>query len=60
MANKDILENGGSAQGWLRRAKIVCTMGPACSSETMLRDLLRCGMDVARLNFSHGTHREHG
>ncbi len=42
-----------------RRAKIVCTIGPASSSEAMLRELMRLGMDVARLNFSHGTHREH-
>jgi pyruvate kinase len=44
----------------LRRAKIVCTVGPASSSEAMLRELMRLGMDVARLNFSHGTHEEHG
>ena len=43
----------------VRRAKIVCTIGPASSSEAMLRELMRLGMDVARLNFSHGTHREH-
>jgi len=36
----------------LRRAKIICTVGPACDSEAMLRDLMRLGMDVARLNFS--------
>ena len=42
-----------------RRAKIICTIGPACDSETALRDLMRLGMDVARLNFSHGTHDEH-
>src|SRR5262245_39257067 len=42
-----------------RRAKIVCTIGPASSSEGVLRDLMRSGMDVARLNFSHGTHEEH-
>ena len=42
-----------------RRAKIVCTIGPACSTEAMLRELMRTGMDVARLNFSHGTHEEH-
>src|ERR1041385_2979182 len=42
-----------------RKAKIVCTIGPASSSETMMRDLMRAGMDVARLNFSHGTHEEH-
>src|SRR5215510_13737104 len=42
-----------------RTAKIVCTLGPASSSEAALRDLMRLGMDVARLNFSHGTHEEH-
>ena len=42
-----------------RRAKIVCTLGPASNSESVLRDLMRLGMDVARLNFSHGTHKEH-
>ncbi len=42
-----------------RRAKIICTVGPACNSEEMLRDLMRLGMDVARLNFSHGSHEEH-
>ncbi|HEY7405636.1 MAG TPA: pyruvate kinase [Candidatus Angelobacter sp.] len=42
-----------------RKAKIVCTIGPASSSEGVLRDLMRSGMDVARLNFSHGTHEEH-
>jgi len=43
----------------VRRAKIICTVGPACNSEAMLRDLMRLGMDVARLNFSHGSHEEH-
>jgi pyruvate kinase len=42
-----------------RRAKIICTIGPACDSEEILRDLMRRGMDVARLNFSHGSHPEH-
>src|SRR6202167_4856518 len=42
-----------------RRAKIICTIGPACNSEAAMRDLLRLGMDVARLNFSHGTHEDH-
>jgi len=44
----------------LRRAKIICTVGPSCNSEIVLRDLMRRGMDVARLNFSHGSHAEHG
>ncbi len=43
----------------VRRAKIICTIGPACDSDEMIRDLMRTGMDVARLNFSHGTHAEH-
>jgi len=42
-----------------RRAKIVCTIGPACSSEEMIRQLMQSGMDVARLNFSHGAHEDH-
>jgi len=42
-----------------RRAKIVCTIGPASRSETVLRRLIRAGMDVARLNFSHGTQADH-
>jgi pyruvate kinase len=42
-----------------RNAKIVCTVGPASNTEPVLRDLMRFGMDVARLNFSHGTHEEH-
>jgi pyruvate kinase len=43
----------------MRKAKIVCTIGPASASEAGLRELVRAGMDVARLNFSHGTHAEH-
>ena len=42
-----------------RRAKIVCTMGPVTSSPERIRELVRAGMDVARLNFSHGTHADH-
>ena len=62
----ETVEDGSGAQGTPhaadsmgRRAKIVCTIGPASSSEVVLRDLLRAGMDVARLNFSHGTYAEH-
>ena len=43
----------------MRRTKIVCTIGPATSSEERLEQLMRAGMNVARLNFSHGTHDEH-
>ena len=42
-----------------RRAKIVCTIGPATRSAGMIDRLVRAGMDVARLNFSHGTYAEH-
>jgi pyruvate kinase len=42
-----------------RRAKIICTIGPSCNSEEVLRELMRLGMDVARLNFSHGSHADH-
>ncbi len=42
-----------------RRAKIICTIGPACNTEAGMRDLLRLGMDIARLNFSHGSHEDH-
>jgi pyruvate kinase len=42
-----------------RRTKIVCTIGPASASPEMLERLVKEGMDVARLNFSHGTHEEH-
>ena len=48
-----------SVAGSPRKTKIVCTLGPASNNETMLRDMMRLGMDVARLNFSHGTHDEH-
>lgn len=42
----------------MRKTKIVCTMGPATDSEDILKDLILAGMDVARINFSHGTHEE--
>lgn len=42
-----------------RRTKIICTLGPASSEEDTIRELIQAGMDVARLNFSHGTHDFH-
>jgi pyruvate kinase len=42
-----------------RRAKIVCTLGPATHSYEGVRALVYAGMDVARLNFSHGSHEQH-
>lgn len=42
----------------MRKTKIVCTLGPATDDENVLRTLMQEGMDVARLNFSHGTHEE--
>lgn len=44
----------------MRRTKIVCTLGPACEDEDLLRQMMRNGMNVARFNFSHGDFEEHG
>lgn len=43
----------------MRKTKIICTLGPAVDNEEVLKKLMLKGMDVARINFSHGTHEEH-
>lgn len=43
----------------MRKTKIICTMGPAVDNDDVLKQLMLKGMNVARLNFSHGTHEEH-
>lgn len=42
----------------MRKTKIICTLGPACDNEEILRNMMLNGLDCARLNFSHGTHEE--
>ncbi|NLH70492.1 MAG: pyruvate kinase, partial [Brooklawnia sp.] len=43
----------------MRRAKIVCTLGPATDTQERMEELIRAGLDVARFNMSHGSHEEH-
>ncbi len=42
----------------MRKTKVICTIGPACEDAEILREMCLAGMDVARLNFSHGTHKD--
>ena len=43
----------------MKKTKIVCTIGPASDSEDTLRELFKAGLNVCRINFSHGTHEQH-
>ena len=43
----------------MRKTKIVCTLGPSTDREGVLRSMMLAGMNVARFNFSHGTHADH-
>ena len=53
------VQTTGTQRPLTRRTKIVCTIGPSSRDPERLRELMSAGLDVARLNFSHGDHQEH-
>ncbi len=57
MYNKTVDKQGDFL--FMRKTKIVCTVGPACNTKEAIKSMALCGMNVARLNFSHGTHEYH-
>ena len=57
MYNKTVDKQGDFL--FMRKTKIVCTIGPACNTKETIKSMALCGMNVARLNFSHGTHEYH-
>lgn len=59
MNRQSELNNAGDEKPGLVRTKIVATVGPACCDEESIRNLAMAGVDLFRLNFSHGTHAEH-
>jgi len=58
MSGLDMLEK--TQDNYKRKCKIICTMGPSCWDVDKLQELFEAGMNIARLNFSHGDHEGHG
>ena len=64
MKKEEIENSSKSKNEWsenrmkMRKTKIICTLGPASDSEQVIRELMLAGINVARLNFSHGSHEE--